>query len=409
MKACYTMLHYSPARRDDYISINQGLSPKYPLSFCATRWIEDKPVADRLIELWPRMEKIMDFWMKLPKSKQPSNKSYEVLTTSIKDILMIAKLGFFSYLADMFKPFLTAYQTDNPMVPFMYDDLFRLFKNVLSVIIKPDIMNNCDTASKLNDIDLYKSENHLSSKQIDIGFVASTHIEKLRRRDEVSKGDVSEFRKGVRTCVITIMEKLCVNSPIGSVIVRNAPVFNPEVILKSSDADLIKKVKSLVSHLIKLEWIDAQYGDKVVSQYRLFLQNEAKLHHKTFKSFNRSENHLDEFFFSKCVVHKIYKELSSVITIILALSHGQAAVERSFSLGNSFIVDNTSEKSIRNKKLIKDHMVANNLSPSTNHITKEMYSDYKAAQVKYEIFLKEERNKKEKSQNNNQKVKKLIQ
>ena len=161
MKACYTMLHNSPARRDDYISINQGLSPKYPLSFCATRWIEDKPVADRLIELWP----CMDFWMKLPKSKQPSNKSYEVLTTSIKDKLMIAKLGFFSYLADMFKPFLTAYQTDNPMVPFMYDDLFRLFKNVLSVIIKPDIINNCDTASKLNDIDLYKSEDHLSHGQ----------------------------------------------------------------------------------------------------------------------------------------------------------------------------------------------------------------------------------------------------
>ena len=161
MKACYTMLHNSPARRDDYISINQGLSPKYPLSFCATRWIEDKLVADRLIELWP----CMDFWMKLPKSKQPSNKSYEVLTTSIKDKLMIAKLGFFSYLADMFKPFLTAYQTDNPMVPFMYDDLFRLFKNVLSVIIKPDIINNCDTASKLNDIDLYKSEDHLSHGQ----------------------------------------------------------------------------------------------------------------------------------------------------------------------------------------------------------------------------------------------------
>ena len=49
-------------------------------------------------------------------------------------------------------------------------------------------------------------------------------------------------------------------------------------------------------------------------------------------------------------------------------------------------------------------MLANNLSPSTIHITKEMYSDYKAAQVKSEIFLEEERNKKEKSQNNNQKV-----
>ena len=87
----------------------------------------------------------MNIWKKLPKSKQSSNKSYDTLKTAVLDELVIAKLGFFSYLAGMFKPFLTACQTDCPIISFLYGDLFKLLRNILSIIIKPD-MNKCETA-----------------------------------------------------------------------------------------------------------------------------------------------------------------------------------------------------------------------------------------------------------------------
>ena len=60
--------------------------------------------------------------------------------------------------------------------------------------------------------------------------------------------------------------------------------------------------------------------------------------------------------FSTFEVHKNYEELLSVIKIILVLSHGQSAIERSLSLGKSFIVENISEESIRNKKLINPNL-----------------------------------------------------
>ena len=37
-----------------------------------------------------------------------------------------------------------------------------------------DIMNKCETALKLKDIDLHSSTNHLVAKEIDIAFVALT-------------------------------------------------------------------------------------------------------------------------------------------------------------------------------------------------------------------------------------------
>ena len=82
------------------------------------------------------------------------SKSYDTLKRAVLDELVMAEVGFFSYLAGMFKPFLIAYQTDRPMIPFLYGDLFKLLKDIFSIIIKPDIMNKYETGLKLKEIDL---------------------------------------------------------------------------------------------------------------------------------------------------------------------------------------------------------------------------------------------------------------
>ena len=50
LKSCYRVLHDSPAPRDDCVSIKK--STKFPLAFCCTRWVQDKTVVDRLLEIW---------------------------------------------------------------------------------------------------------------------------------------------------------------------------------------------------------------------------------------------------------------------------------------------------------------------------------------------------------------------
>ena len=145
--------------------------------------------------------------------------------------------------------------------------------------------------------------------------------------------------------MIATILKLLEKNPIGSVIVKNACVLNPGFITSSNDeSNLINELKILISHLIKQNWVDPQYGDRVVLQYKSFLQNEVQLHCEKLNSFERSKDHLDEFFFSKSEVHKNYEELLSVIKIILVLCHGQSAAEHSFSLGKSFIVGNILEE-----------------------------------------------------------------
>ena len=49
LNSVYTLLHDTPARRTDYISIARY--HKFPFAYCATRWFEDKKVADRAVEI----------------------------------------------------------------------------------------------------------------------------------------------------------------------------------------------------------------------------------------------------------------------------------------------------------------------------------------------------------------------
>ena len=59
-----------------------------------------------------------------------------------------------------------------------------------------------------------------------------------------------------------------------------------------------------------------------------------------------------------------FKKLASVVALVLTLSHGQASVERGFSQ-NNLIQVKMSPDTIISKKIIKDHMLANNLKPHT--------------------------------------------
>ena len=48
------------------------------------------------------------------------------------------KLHFFSYIAPIFENYLTVFQSDAPMVPFLFDALEKIFLRLLGLIYKKD-------------------------------------------------------------------------------------------------------------------------------------------------------------------------------------------------------------------------------------------------------------------------------
>ena len=68
------MLHDTPARRADYISITE--CDQFPFAYCATCWVEYKKVADQVVEIWSNIRKVVEKWEKLTPSKRPKGKNY---------------------------------------------------------------------------------------------------------------------------------------------------------------------------------------------------------------------------------------------------------------------------------------------------------------------------------------------
>ena len=144
------LFHDSPARRTDYVTVTE--SENFPYAFCSTRWVEDQKVAEKLCLIWENIKKMTKYWESLPKSKQPKCKSYETVLEGTKDKLTLTNLNFFGYIASLLQKILLTYQTDAPMIPFLFEDLFST-KSLMGLKIKQDVLNRIINARQLQKFD----------------------------------------------------------------------------------------------------------------------------------------------------------------------------------------------------------------------------------------------------------------
>ena len=106
-------------------------------------WVEDSAVADRLLDIWKDLCKIVTYWEARKKPKPPTSASYILLKDATHDLFLPAKLTFFSFIASLLQPYLKSYQTNQPMLPFMYGDLEKMFRNLLELFVQPDELVKC--------------------------------------------------------------------------------------------------------------------------------------------------------------------------------------------------------------------------------------------------------------------------
>ena len=80
----------------------------------------------------------------------------------------------------------------------------------------------------LRKIDSDKKNVYMKKKEFNLGVAAE--LKALQRRDLAKKEAVTNFLDNVHSSVVAILKKMLEKSPIGSVVVRNASVFNPDSI-----------------------------------------------------------------------------------------------------------------------------------------------------------------------------------
>ena len=117
------------------------------------------------------------------------------MKAAVEDPITAAKLTFFSFVAGILQPILVKYQSDKPMVPYIYLDLLKLLRKLTQLILKLDIVANCSSVIDLKCIDLDDENVIMKPKDMNIGFGMQNIITELKRKDVIANffTDVTKF------------------------------------------------------------------------------------------------------------------------------------------------------------------------------------------------------------------------
>ena len=288
LHAVWKLFGESPARRDVYIK--ETGSEVFSLHFCKTRWVEDEIVASRAIQISPDISKVIRHWLSLAKSKRPQNKSFNVLIKHHTDPLMLIKLHFFKFIASILSPFLHHFQTPKSMILFLSTELDATLRQVMSLFLRQQVIEEATTPYKLLKIDLGKRESKVDLQNVDLGTAANSALNKSKVKDDLKM----KFCKDCVKILVKLIEKLKERSPLSYGVVCNAVCFVPsEMVNHGATSEL--RAKNLIQKLYDLKLLSFQEADKAKQEYQAFLTSVAVTDQDKFLSYDMDKNRLDSF------------------------------------------------------------------------------------------------------------------
>ncbi|XP_063226773.1 uncharacterized protein LOC134533264 [Bacillus rossius redtenbacheri] len=342
LRAIYNLFHNIPTRRADYIRITG--SSLFPLKFCPVRWLDNVPVADRALKILPNLR---NYVAGLKSNTEPTCASFVIVKSAIKDVLLGPKLAFFSSVAAEVEPLLKEYQTNDPMAPYLFSDFSSVIKNFMTRFVKADVMAN----TTLSKIDL-SANNLVSSKKIDLGFGTRAAL----RSENASQKDMELFRADCLKCLQECVKRILKRSPLTFSLTRGISFADPSVALIPDLA--IKRLSCALDIFVSHNWLSGIQGDKISKEFKRLCSLTAVQEH--LKLHVRSKVRLDKFWFDLLNVYcsENTGHLASFLKMIFIMSHGNAAVERGFSINKQCLVENQLDISLIAQRTIHDGILS---------------------------------------------------
>jgi hypothetical protein len=378
LRSAYGLFKDSPARRADYASVTG--SSVYPKKFCQVRWLNNVEVATRALEVLPNIKK----YISEKSGSLPKNITCQHIKEACNDPLIRAKTHFFISVAAVVEPFLRKYQTNKPMVPFMYQDMGGCLRNLMARFMKKEVLAEADTVTKLCKLDVKDSKFFVAHKDVDIGVAAKTELSKCK----LSERDIMQFRMECRTFLSAMTAKILERSPLKYTLVRSASSLVPTAVLHGTSSAK-HNFTTLVEKLFESNNISAAVADSAKNQYSLLCQSASTDRKLSFESYSPSTS-LDTFYFQQLGCNSEYKELWHVVKMVLVMSHGNAAVESGFSVNEGMLVENLHEDSLVGQRVVYD-AILNAGGVMAVNINKRMLQYVRSARSRWEEALKVKR------------------
>ncbi|RUS83573.1 hypothetical protein EGW08_008679 [Elysia chlorotica] len=362
LKFAFYLFQESPARREDFFNITS--SRLMPLQFCGHRWLENLHAAERFILVWPSIKSYVNACRE-GKTSEPICKSYKALSDAMSDKLVLVKLHCSIHVMKILQPFLKKYQSNVPLVPYLASDLFDIVKRIYSLILTDEALSSLTMDGVLDPTKLNK-EQFKSHSKINLGCSADEALMKLVKSKTVSERDALGIHLDFQKLCISIISKIAQKSPIAYQLARDVTCINPENVKLPNASE---RFHNLVKELHAKRWLSPDEVNDSLYQYKSMCS-------KVLENLT-VETRLDQFY--RALDLEGMDALKKVINMVLTMSHGNAEVERGFSVNKEVSVENMAERSIIARRLICQFIKDNGNCPAMVPLGKKMLTSCSGA------------------------------
>lgn len=227
-----------------------------------------------------------------------------------------------------------------------------------------------------------------NGKKNDKKFAAERNIEKLLEKNKISERAKLQFRNEIKSGLCKLITKLQDKSPLKYPIVTAAQFVAPQEIMLQNST----KLPALLKCLEESKRISTAECDEAKQQHQLFVREIVAPRKDEFVSYdNTNENtRIDSFYQNMIGMNKLFNVLYKIIRLTLILSHGQATVERGFSVNKELSFPNLTEKSFVAQRVIYDHIQS--VGGSVNvQVSYKLVASCGSAHAKYKMFLQDKK------------------
>lgn len=391
LRSLYNVFKDVPARRSDY-QVYSG-SSLLPLKFCSVRWLSNANVADRALQILPNVKIFVDSMKR--DGKEVSSSSYATVMEGVNDKLMGAKLAFFAHIARIVEPFLTEFQSNSPMAPFLFTDITNIITELMSMFVKQEVLQK---ATRVDKIDLKNKNNLVLIQYIKLGYSVRSEL----RKQHLSDLEMAKFKKECREMLISLCLKLLEKSPIKYQLCKGISFCDPSLLAKFEDT-CIKRLHLTLEIFQDKKWLSGVDCDTIEKEFRnLVIKPEVRNSVKLFKRNDR----LDHFWMLVLQNSDSPKVLVDFMQKVLIISHGNAFVERGFSINKEVVVENQLPRSLIAQRQVYDGVQA--LGGLKNvEVTKKMILKMRNARSLYSEALEAQKQDNERKQHKSVEKKRL--
>lgn len=204
-----------------------------------------------------------------------------------------------------------------------------------------------------------------------------------------------EFKQECIGFLDKLVTKINEKSPISYSLIRSLSCLN-SVVISEGEENTLDKFRRVLNALCNFKRVKLDECDKILSEFKKFVG--VVKHNSKFKDFSKSTDIVDVLFYEHMNDVTDYKNVWCTVHYILLLSHGQANVERGFSINKEVSEQSMSEETLAAKMCIKDHIKSiGDLKCVT--VTKELLQYAKTARQSYHNHSEQSRVEKERRTN----------